>query len=126
MGYNAKQDQQWEEAAKKMWESMQIWPEENGEITRTAGRWTGPYVPRFHLAKALYELGCQKEACEQLARSKLKELAAKDNSSKYDKEREEMKWLEAKCAGPRDGRLEAMWICQQWQCWLTRDRGQAP
>lgn len=119
----AKQDKEWEQSAERMWDSMQVWPED-GETVVVAGRWPEPYVPRFHLANALYELGCQKQACEQLAQSKLKELAAKDTAakSKYDDERKAMEQLEAKCAGARNGEQEKLWICQQWQCLLKHDR----
>jgi hypothetical protein len=125
VGYAAKEDKDWDKAAARMWDSMQVWPKEDGEATVTTGRWTRPYFPRFHLAKALYELGCQKEACEQLARSKIKELTEKNNSTKYNDERKEMKELEAKCA-VRKGGTENIWICQQWQCWLQQDGRQAP
>jgi hypothetical protein len=119
----AKQDKKWERSAERMWDSMQVWPED-GETVIVAGRWPEPYVPRFHLANALYELGCQKQACEQLAQSKLKELAAKDTAAKdkYDDERKVMEQLEAKCAGARTSGQENLWICQQWQCWLKYDR----
>ena len=118
----ARQDKKWERSAERMWDSMQVWPED-GETVIVAGRWPEPYVPRFHLANALYALGCQKQACEQLAQSKLKELAAKDTAakSKYDDERKAMEQLEAKCAARKDGQ-ENRWICEQWQCWLKHDR----
>lgn len=123
----AKQDKQWERSAERMWDSMQVWPED-GETVIVAGRWPEPYVPRFHLAAALFELGCQKQACEQLTQSKLKELAAKDTAAKgkYDEERKAMEQLEAKCAGIKQSGLEKPWVCQQWQCWLKHDRRQNP
>lgn len=119
----AKTDKDWKRSAEQMWDSMQVWPED-GKTTIIDGRWPVPYVPRFHLANALFELGCRQHACEQLGRSKLKELAAKDTTGKYDEELKEMEQLEAKCAA-RKGGPENIWICQQWQCWLKRDR-QAP
>jgi len=120
-GVNAKQNKEWERSAERMWDSMQVWPED-GETTIIDGRWPEPYVPRFHLANALFELGCRQQACEQLALSKLKDLAAKDRSAKYDDERKEMEQLQAKCALSKKGAPENIWICQQWQCWLKRDR----
>jgi hypothetical protein len=111
----------WEQSAERMWDSMQVWPED-GKTTIIDGRWPVPYVPRFHLANALFEVGCRQQACDQLARSKLRELAATDKTRKYDEELKEMGQLETKCAGARKGGPENMWICQQWQCWLQRDR----
>ncbi len=119
-GVTAKTNKDWGKSAEKMWDSMQVWPED-GETTIIAGRWPKPYAPRFHLANALFELGCQEQACKQLGLSKLKQLAAKDKTGKYDEDRKEMEKLAAKCA-LRKGGPETMWICQQWQCWLPRDR----
>jgi hypothetical protein len=121
-GIIAKEDNKLEQSAERMWDSMQAWPED-GETVIVAGRWPEPYVPRFHLASALYVLGCKRQACEQLAQSKLKELAAKDTAArgKYEGERKKMEDLETKCAsGVKDG--QNPWICQQWQCWLARNR----
>lgn len=56
-GYKAFEDSQWEEAADFMWQAAKKWPED-GENAKTYGRWFEPYLPRYYLGRALYELGC--------------------------------------------------------------------
>jgi hypothetical protein len=123
-GYAAVQQEDWQLAAEKMWGSMQIWSED-GATTTPAGRWPEQYVPRFHLGKALFELGCRRQACEQLQRSQLKALAAAD-PGKYKDEIQDMEKLEAQCAKGQKGAYENEWICQQWICLLQQERGVAP
>lgn len=123
-GSVAVQEKDWQKAAEKMWASMLIRPED-GKATMPAGRWPEQYVPRFHLGRALFELGCYRQACEQLNRSKLKALAAADHSGKYKEEIEEMAWLEAQCAAGPKGKPQSDWICRQWVCLLQQDRRSA-
>jgi hypothetical protein len=119
----AKTDKDWTRSAEQMWDSMQVWPED-GKTTIIAGRWPVPYVPRFHLAKALFNLGCPQQACEQLAKSKLQELARNDTAAKrqYSTELTDFETLKAQCPSAS----KDLWICEQWKCWLERDRGQKP
>ena len=122
-GFAALNQKRWQEAAEKMWNALQVW-EEDGSTTHSAGRWPDPYLPRFYLATALSELGCDQQACMQLARSKTRELVARGNSWKYGPEKKELKKLDSKCAASaRSVQLDS--VCQQWQC-LFEQEGRQP
>ncbi len=63
-GFRSIQRQDWITAAQWMWEAEKQWPED-GESTRTTGRYYVPYLPRYYLGLALYRLGCYEDALEQ-------------------------------------------------------------
>lgn len=63
-GFRAYKQGQWKTAVIKMRQAQQRWPED-GERTRTYGRWTEPYLPRYYIGAALSELGCCREALDQ-------------------------------------------------------------
>lgn len=111
-GLAAFRQKEWEESAEKMWDSLQARPDE-GEITLPSGRFPVPYLPRFQLAKALSELGCQQQACKLLEM----ELVAEDDP-RVGIERKEMLDLRARCAAPtRRAKADEM-TCLRWACWL--------
>ena len=89
-GFRAYKQQKWQEAADLMWQAQQHWPED-GQLTRTYGRWFEAYYPRFYLGVALYELGCYKEALHQFDESMVGELQITDS------EREKLESLKLKC-----------------------------
>jgi len=116
-GFSAAQQQDWKEAAEKMWDALQVW-EEDGTTTVSSGRWTAPYLPRFRLADALLQLGCYQEACAQLDQSKLKQLPKE--KKELELERRRMKELESLCEKKKRERPEEKAMCQQWRCWLQQ------
>ncbi len=107
-----------------MWTSLQIRSDDK-RTTLPAGRWPEHYVPRFHLAQALFELGCHRQACEQLQLTLLKALA-KEQPEKYKNEMKQMELLETQCAANQKSEHESDWICRQWVCLLQQDRRSAP
>lgn len=111
-GLAAAEQQDWEKAAEKMWDSLQVW-EEDGRITLTS-RWPVPYLPRFRLAEALFQLGCYREGCEQLDRSLLKNLRTPEVAM----ERRRLEQLKPECERrKREAENES---CQRWKCWLQK------
>jgi len=112
-GFAASKQEEWQETAEKMWDALQV-REEDGKTTNSYGRWPDPYLPRFRLADALFELGCPRQACEQLGRSQLKQLREK----RVESERQQMEKLLPLCEPKRLASQEEKEICQQWRCWL--------
>lgn len=119
-GVAAAQQQRWDEAAEKMWDSLQVWGED-GRTTYSSGRWPDPYLPRFRLAEALVELGCYREACDQLDKSALKGLRTKE----VEPERQRLEKLQSLCESKRRERSEEDARCRRWQCWLQPGRPKA-
>lgn len=119
-GHSAAGRHDWRKAAEQMWGSMQIRPEDDTTVV-PAGRWPEQYVPRFHLATALFQLGCHRQACEQLKQTQLRIFALK-HPEKYRDELKQMGWLENQCSTNQNGAHENDWICKQWVC-LLQDRG---
>lgn len=109
----------WRKAAEQMWGSMQIRPEDDMTVV-PAGRWPEQYVPRFHLATALFQLGCHVQACEQLKQTQLRVFAMK-HPEKYRDELQQMGWLENQCAANQKGAPENDWVCRQWVCLLQQE-----
>lgn len=73
----------WEKVAEKMSYALKVW-DEDGEMPRSSsGRWgvDRPYLPRFFLARALFELKCYREAAVLLACSPLARCQLKDSTS---------------------------------------------
>ncbi len=60
----------WERVADRMMEALAGW-DEDGELTKIFGRWLEPYIPRYYLGVALYELGCYELSLKQLSGSLL-------------------------------------------------------
>jgi hypothetical protein len=116
-GYSEFINQHWERSAERMWDSMQVLPED-GTTTYSHGRWPEAYLPRFQLAKALAQLGCRRQACEQLALSLLADLVAKKDP-RVEIERREMLELKAACTDTRHTTQQDEMTCQQWECWLS-------
>jgi tetratricopeptide (TPR) repeat protein len=119
-GFFAYEQEQWDESAEKMWDSLMNWPED-GETTYSNGRWPEAYLPRFQLAKALNKLGCHQQACKLLEQSLIKKLLAEGNP-RVKTERKDVLDLAAACAdiGKRDQTDEM--TCQRWECWLKERR----
>jgi hypothetical protein len=112
-GLDAAQQKNWEKAAEKMWDSLQVW-EEDGRTTLPSGRWPEPYLPRFRLAEALFQLGCHHEACEQLDQSLLKKL----NTPEVAQDRRRLEKLKPECERRKNEPENES--CQRWQCWLQK------
>jgi len=114
-GYAASQQKEWEEAADRMWDALQVW-EEDGKTTSSSGRWTAPYLPRFRLADALFQLGCYQEACDQLDRSRLEQIRPQGS----EQELKRMAELKLQCERKRREGSQGKEICRQWQCFLRQ------
>lgn len=113
VGFKASGNGQWKKSAEKMWDALLI-REEDGETTNSSGRWPDPYLPRFHLADALFELGCPQQACEELSRSTLKKLREK----RVEPERKRMEERLTLCEPKRLASQKEEEVCRQWRCWL--------
>lgn len=122
-GHAAAGRHDWRKAAEQMWGSMQIRPEDDMTVV-PAGRWPEQYVPRFHLASALFQLGCRVQACEQLKQTQLRVFAMK-HPEKYRDELQQMGWLQNQCAANQKSAHDDS-ICRQWVCLLQQDRRSAP
>lgn len=70
VGFRAVKQEDWETVADRMLKALVAWAED-GELTRVYGRWFEPYVPRYYLGMALYELGCYEQSLQQLNESVL-------------------------------------------------------
>lgn len=112
-GYIAyKRDEDWTQAARKMYEAQQNWPED-GKNTRGYGRWPVAYLPLAFLGASLYRMDCKKTALEQFEKSQL----SQDSIKGFEKEREffeelrEMDWNQYE-ESPR---------CVEWQEPLESD-----
>lgn len=114
-GFAASQQKDWEAAAEKMWDALQVW-EEDGRTTISSGRWPAPYLPRFRLAEALFELGCYREACDQLDQSLLKQLHGRE----VEADRQRLEKLRPACELKKRQPYQEKEICQQWRCWLQQ------
>jgi len=112
-GFTAKEKQKWEEEAEKMWEALHVWKDEGG-TTNSHGRWPDPYLPRFHLAEALYNLGCYREAADQMNRSLLGTLKGPE----VEEERRQLSKLKPDCEQKIRQGYQDKEICQRWQCLL--------
>jgi hypothetical protein len=112
----------WEEAALRMWEALQVWDESYPPIqTRTYGRYPEPYIPRFYLARSLLELKCYSEALSQFDKTvvgHVSEGAVKEGALK--KEKEELSEWRTEAKKRIDGGEENE-ICARWACWLGGD-----
>ncbi len=115
-GFAASQKKEWDKAAEKMWDALQVW-KEDGRTTLTSGRWPAPYLPRFRLAEALFNLGCYQEACDQLDQSLLKQLQGPEVQA----ERQRMEKLKPACEAKRRQPYPDQEICQRWRCWLQQE-----
>lgn len=113
-GLAASKQSHWQEAADRMWDALQV-REEDGNTANLYGRWPDPYLPRFYLADVLFELGCPRQACEQLNRSQLKQLRSEP---RVEKERKLMAKRLTLCEPKKLAGQKENEICQQWQCWL--------
>lgn len=111
-GLAAFEQEEWEKSAKRMWDSLQAQPKE-GETIVSNGRWTAVYLPRFQLAKALYKLGCQRQACELLQTELIEQV-----DPRVTLERKEMLDLRAACADQNRRAQADTMACRQWDCWL--------
>lgn len=118
-GISECEQKRWEEAAEKMWNALQVW-EEDGRTTYSAGRWPDPYLPRFRLAEALFKLGCEREACEQLDQSQLKDLSLPQAAP----ERRRLEELTPICDRKKREPYRDSLLCERWRCWLKE--GSAP
>ena len=112
-GLSAAQDRKWEKAAEKMWDALHVWKEDGGP-TNSYGRWIDPYLPRFRLAEALFELGCYREAADQLDQSLVGTLRAPEMTE----ERQRMAKLKPECEQRIHQGYQDKEICQRWRCWL--------
>lgn len=114
-GFAAVDQKRWEQAAERMWNALQVW-EEDGGTTFSSGRWPDPYLPRYQLAEALLKLGCEREACEQLDRSLLRNLSGK----RVEKELQRLAELTPLCAQKRQEPYRNSPVCERWRCWLQQ------
>ncbi len=114
-GYTALDQEKWEQAAERMWNALQVWDEDGG-TTFSAGRWPDSYLPRYQLAEALFKLGCEREACEQLDRSLLGNMAGK----RVEKERQRLAELTPLCVQKRREPYRSSSVCERWRCWLQQ------
>jgi hypothetical protein len=83
-GLYAYKERDWEEAIQYLSTAFRAW-DDDGEPPRLGGRWPTerPYLPRYFLARALFEDGCVRESiallrCSQLSRCKLADDPAED------------------------------------------------
>ncbi|MCP4664118.1 MAG: hypothetical protein GY856_52710, partial [bacterium] len=79
-GFRAYQRENWLEAAEWMCTAEERWPED-GELTRTHGRRFLPYLPRYYLGVALYEIGCYQAALNQFNASILHQREVRNTGS---------------------------------------------
>lgn len=117
-GFTALRQKDWEEVAENMWDALQAWEEDGTMTSDSAGRFRAPYLPRYRLAEALFQLGCFQEACTQLSQSKLMQLRPAGS-------KDEMKGMEAlkpQCEAKLRDRYQDKEICQQWRCWLRQGK----
>lgn len=92
-GFRAFENKKWEQAVEIMWEADKIWPED-GELFRISGKAYEPYLPRYYMGIALYELGCYKDAADRLDSSILnQDLVIKGTK----KERAKLRLFRQKC-----------------------------
>lgn len=81
-GFKDFKDEEWRDVVIEMWDAHQSWPED-GEHTRAYGRWTEPYLPRYYIGVALFELGCYKEALGQFNQSLLSQREVDGAKEEY-------------------------------------------
>lgn len=82
-GLKAFKQEAWETVADRMLKAVQAWGED-GELTRVYGRSFEPYVPRYYLGAALYELGCYELSQRQLEESILSREEIKGAKTQLD------------------------------------------
>jgi hypothetical protein len=114
-GFAALDQKRWEQAAERMWNALQVW-DEDGRTTFSSGRWPDPYLPRYQLAEALFKLGCEREACEQLDRSLLGSMTGKQ----VEKELRRLAELTPLCTRKSKEPYGNSPICERWRCWLQQ------
>lgn len=113
-GFAASRQKDWEEAAENMWDALLAWEEDGTMTADSAGRFRAPYLPRFRLADALFQLGCYQQACSLLGQTKLEQTRPKGS----DQELKRLAELTPQCrSNPRDQNKP---ICRQWRCWLNQ------
>lgn len=117
-GFAASNQNDWHEAAAKMWAALQVWEEDGTMTPDSAGRWRKPYLPRFRLAAALFQLGCYREACDQLGRSKLNQVRPPGSQDEV----KELEALKTQCAQKLNAAYPDPAICGQWRCLLKAER----
>ncbi len=90
-GFRAFKQEEWATVADRMLAALAVWPEDGG-LTRVYGRWFEPYIPRYYLGVALYELGCYELSLAQLEESVL----GKEEVKGAKKQLEELESLKLK------------------------------
>lgn len=109
-------------AAEDMWEALLVWDDDASLTTSSGGRFQASYVPRFHLAEALFELGCLREACQQFERTKLNQLSGGAVAG----DRQRLEERKAECERRRRETYPDQAICRRWRCWLGQEGAGTP
>ena len=117
-GFAASQQSDWNKTAAKMWAALQVWEEDGTMTPDSAGRWRKPYLPRYRLAAALFRLGCYREACDQLGRSKLNQIRPPGSQDEV----KELETLKAQCVQKQGEAYPDPAICGEWRCLLKAER----
>lgn len=120
-GFRAFKQKDWELAVDRMLAAIVAWPED-GELTRTYGRWFEPYIPRYYLGVALLELGCYRNALHQLNETILNETDVVKGAKKQKGQLESMK-LECEHY-LRQGISESNSDCHKWNSDVERREGE--
>lgn len=92
-GYRAFGNKDWDKAADYMLKAENNW-QEDGIPTNTYGIWFEPYLPRYYLGIALFELGCCNEAMKYLESSLLGKQSIRDTEAKLER----LQSVQRKCA----------------------------
>lgn len=110
-GLAAYEAKRWREAAERMAEALESW-DEDGEPARLYGRWRTdlPYLPRYFLARALFELGCLSESLRLLGCSSLSFCQLADDAREDPAEVLEELQRRIATAGPDPPEL-----CDRWR-----------
>ncbi len=122
-GYRALRDKDWERAADHMLAAEKAC-DEDGKLTKTYGNWYEPYLPRYSLGVALYELGCYEYALHLFKSSKLE----KETIPRAEEMHEKHRSLKEKCKeylhqGVKSkGKVD----CSQWHVETKKDPHHRP
>ena len=120
-GFRAFKQKDWEATVVRMQAALGVWPED-GELTRTYGRWFEPYLPRYYLGVALLELGCYRQALDQLDAT----LLNVDEVKGARKHKERLESLKLECEQfLRQGISESNPECHRWDSGVDTMEGES-
>ena len=91
-GYRAYENDNWQRAADFMWKACIIWDEDGRNVIVYADQ-PEPYLPRYYLGVALFNLGCYREALHHFEKSLLNQQTIRGT----EKQADNLRSLKQKC-----------------------------